>query len=163
MCANKFEKSNNGKLPTPNQIKEGLKKLGRIEMKKAMGYVEDQKLIQKALDELDETLDEIFDCAKDYVYNELKLDTPLKAGILTDGYGCEIEDENNEYVAYPGGISDPTSTIVAILTYICQQESYVYKQFNIACREMDESKTESLGPFASAMYNLFNGYCLGIQ
>lgn len=85
-------KSNNGKLPSVNHIKEGLKKLGREEMKKAMGNVADQKMIQKAIDELDKTWDQMFDLAQIY-----DLDAPLQYGWLEDENGDEVEDEDGNW------------------------------------------------------------------
>ena len=64
-------------MPSVNQIKEGLKKLGREEMRKVMGNVADLKLIQKAIDELDKTWDQMFGLAQIY-----DLDAPLEFGFL---------------------------------------------------------------------------------
>ena len=89
-------------MPSLNQIKEGIKAEGRAQMKLAMGNVKDQKLVLQAMKEQDETWDEFFQLAQ-----VKDPDAPL-------------ETLDNNFKPYPGGLRDPTSSIVAHITYLFQ-------------------------------------------
>jgi len=52
---------------------------------------------------------------------------------------------------------DPTYSVTALILYIYQAESEVYKSLNHASRHGDTTKVATLGPYASALYPIIRG------
>lgn len=127
-------KNENAFLPTLAQIREGLAREAELQMRMAMGDIQDQKVVLEAIKNIRETWEKLLNIIKDIDQNK-----PLES--------CDRYDYDK---VIKGGLCDPTSEIVALLTYIYQQESFVYKELNRANRFMDESKVPTLGPFACA-------------
>lgn len=134
---------NNKKLPSMKQIRDGLVKESKVQIKNVMGDAEDQQNIIDAQNESEKTWTELMNIVQMEDENE-----PLKAG---------VHYENDDDPGTPFGLNDPDHPMVAMITYIYQQESFVYKELNNSSRKMDESKIHTLGPFASALFKIITG------
>jgi hypothetical protein len=76
-------------------------------------------------------------------------DAPIEAGV---NY---INDEDEKGTLF--GLNDPSYPMVAMVCYIYQQESYVCYALNNSSRQMDASKVDTLGPYASAIFKVMAG------
>ena len=101
-------------------------------MKLAMGDISDQKIVLEAMKNIRETWEKLL--------NIIKIKDQNKP----------LETYDNKGKPIKGGLCDPTSEIVALLTYIYQQESFVYVELNRASKFKDHTRIPTLGPFAKA-------------
>ena len=120
---------NKGKMPSLNQIQNGLIAEAMVQLQLSMGNVKDQLAALEAKENIKETWEDLMKKAK---INDR--DDPLVWSIWK-----------------PLGLSDPTYPVVALCNFIYQMENFVYKELNRASRFKDTSKIETLGPFAAAM------------
>ena len=82
-------------------------------------------------------------------------DAPLEAGSLKDSDGKLVIDSNGK--KQPAGLRDPTSPVVAVCGFIYQMQNFTFAELNRSARFKDESKLETLGPFAAAMAEIIEG------
>ena len=107
-----------------------------------MGDVKDQQIVLTAQANVKKTWQKMLDLAK--VDDR---DQPLKSG---------EKIFNGEWIPTKGGLSDPTSQVVALILYVYQMENYCYSELNRAARFKDSSKLQTLGPYAYALGWIIN-------
>ena len=124
---------------TWKQIKDGLGKEAAEHIKLSMGEVSLQNYVVEAMNNMMDTWNKLFDLAGVKDENAI-LETFERYENGKPDFTKPIK----------GGVCDPTSSILRILNYCYQQESFLYKELNRSSRFKDRTKLETLGPFAWA-------------
>lgn len=64
--------------------------------------------------------------------------------------------EDNDALLTKKQLRNPRSKVVCLILYLYSIEPPFYAELNSACRLLDESKLETLGPFARALFEILN-------
>jgi hypothetical protein len=104
---------------------EGIKMEARQQLKETSGIPEGSNMLEEAMDNICETWQTISDLVTDF-----DKDAPLTGKIFRN----------------------PDQPITQLMLTIYSLECFLYKSLNAALRFGDESKIDSLGPYAQVMY-----------
>ena len=118
------------------QISDGLIAEAKFQLLQAMGKVSTQKSVLEAQANIAKTWEELF------ALPQVNPNQPLEADYE--------EDENGSFV--PIGLTDPKSPANAVILFIYQMNNFCFKELNRSSRFKDESKVNTLGPWAAALY-----------
>ena len=129
------------------QISDGLIAEAKFQLLQAMGKVNTQELVLEAQANIAKTWQELFAHPKVTDPNQ-----PLEKGLKKDENGKLVEDENGKLI--PIGLKDPKYPVNAVILFIYQMNNFCFKELNRSSRFKDESKVNTLGPWAAALYEI---------